>query len=63
MIHTLSFDVAHLLAGGLVLVSLMMLYQTRLTALLHVLGLHADAPAGRSVDVLEYAFSMYLTCL
>ncbi len=39
--HGLSFDIAHMLAGGLVLVSFMMLYQDRLTALLHVLGLHA----------------------
>ncbi|MCG6858653.1 MAG: hydrogenase-4 component E [Salaquimonas sp.] len=35
------FDVAHLLAGGLVLVSLMMLYQRRLYALLNVFALHA----------------------
>ena len=41
MIHTLSFDIAHMLAGGLVLVSFMMLYQDRLYALLHVLALHA----------------------
>src|SRR3984885_9802764 len=41
MTHSLSFDIAHMLAGLLVLVSLMMLYQVRLTALLHVLGLHA----------------------
>ena len=41
MTHGLSFDIAHMLAGGLVLVSFMMLYQIRLTALLHVLGLHA----------------------
>ena len=41
MTHSLSFDIAHMLAGLLVLVSLMMLYQDRLTALLHVLGLHA----------------------
>ena len=34
-------DVAHLLAGGLVLVSLMMLYQRRLYALLNVFALHA----------------------
>src|SRR4030095_2752784 len=33
--------VAHLLAGGLVLVSLMMLYQRRLYALLNVFALHA----------------------
>ena len=38
---TLSFDVAHLLAGGLVLVSFMMLYQDRLYALLNMFALHA----------------------
>ncbi len=37
----LQFDVAHMLAGGLVLVSFMMLYQDRLYALLNVLALHA----------------------
>jgi len=37
----LDFDVAHMLAGGLVLVSFMMLYQDRLYALLNVLALHA----------------------
>lgn len=37
----LIFDVAHLLAGGLVLVSFMMLYQDRLYALLNVFALHA----------------------
>jgi hydrogenase-4 component E len=37
----LSFDVAHLLAGGLVLVSFMMLYQVRLFALLNVFALQA----------------------
>ena len=37
----LSFDVSHLLAGALVLVSFMMLYQTRLYALLNVFALHA----------------------
>ncbi|MBN8928100.1 MAG: hydrogenase-4 component E [Rhodospirillales bacterium 69-11] len=39
--HGLSFDIAHMLAGSLVLVSFLMLYQVRLTALLHVLALHA----------------------
>jgi hydrogenase-4 component E len=34
-------DIAHVLAGGLVLVSLMMLYQDRLYALLNVFALHA----------------------
>ncbi|MBI2254719.1 MAG: hydrogenase-4 component E [Proteobacteria bacterium] len=39
--HNLDFDVAHLLAGGLVLVSFMMLYQDRLYALLNIFALHA----------------------
>jgi hydrogenase-4 component E len=37
----LQFDIAHLLAGGLVLVSLMMLYQDRLTALINVFAAQA----------------------
>ena len=37
----LVFDVAHLLAGSLVLVSFMMLYQARLYALLNIYALHA----------------------
>jgi hydrogenase-4 component E len=37
----LVFDTAHLLAGGLVLVSFMMLYQDRLYALLNIFALHA----------------------
>ncbi len=37
----LVFDVAHMLAGGLVLLSLMQLYQDRLYALLNVFALHA----------------------
>ncbi|MGE0222134.1 MAG: hydrogenase-4 component E [Acetobacteraceae bacterium] len=39
--HGLSFDIAHMLAGALVLVSFMMLYQVRIYALLNVLALHA----------------------
>jgi hydrogenase-4 component E len=39
--HGLYFDVAHLLAGGLVLISFMMLYQDRLYALLNTFALHA----------------------
>jgi hydrogenase-4 component E len=38
---SLAFDVAHLLAGGLVLISLMMLFQDRLTALINVFALQA----------------------
>ena len=37
----LAFDVAHLLAGGLVLISFMLLYQNRLYALLNVFALQA----------------------
>lgn len=37
----LYFDVAHLLAGGLVLISFMLLYQDRLSALLNTFALHA----------------------
>jgi hydrogenase-4 component E len=39
--HGLSFDISHLLAGGLVLVSFVLLYQDRLYALLNVYALHA----------------------
>ena len=39
--HGFTFDIAHLLAGGLVLVSFMLLYQDRLYALLNVFALHA----------------------
>ncbi|MDP2061658.1 MAG: hydrogenase-4 component E [Phaeovulum sp.] len=35
------FDIAHLLAGGLVLVSFMMIYQERLGALIRVFAMHA----------------------
>lgn len=41
----LDFDIAHLLAGGLVLVSLMLLYQDRLYALLNVFALQATVLA------------------
>jgi len=39
--HDFSFDVAHMLAGMMVLVSLMMLYQVRMGALINMLALHA----------------------
>ena len=39
--HDFAFDIAHMLAGALVLVSLMMLYQDRLYALINVLAIHA----------------------
>ncbi len=39
--HDLTFDIAHTLAGMLVLVSFLMIYQVRLPPLLNMLGLHA----------------------
>ncbi len=39
--HGLSFDIAHLLAGSLVLVSFIELYQDRLFALINVFAAHA----------------------
>lgn len=41
MEDTLTYDVAHLFAGGMVLVSFMLLYQDRMSALLNVFALHA----------------------
>jgi hydrogenase-4 component E len=41
MAPNFAFDLAHLLAGSLVLISLLMLYQDRLTALLNVYAAHA----------------------
>ena len=41
MSHGLSFDIAHLLAGGLVLLSFLLLSQHRLYALLNAFALHA----------------------
>lgn len=37
----LPFDIAHLLAGGLVLVSFMLLYQDRMSGLINIFALHA----------------------
>ena len=37
----LALDIAHLCAGGLVLVSFMLLYQDRMTALIKIFALHA----------------------
>jgi len=41
MTSELQFDIAHLLAGGLVLVSFMLLYQARMYALLNLFAVHA----------------------
>lgn len=39
--HGLAFDIAHLLAGGMVVVSFLLLYQVRLFALINVFALHS----------------------
>ena len=39
--HGAAFDIAHLFAGGLVLVSFMLLYQDRLYSLLNIFALQA----------------------
>ena len=41
MICPLALDIAHLFAGGLVLVSVMLLYQDRMTGLINTFALHA----------------------
>jgi hydrogenase-4 component E len=41
VISPLVYDVAHLLAGGMVLISFMLLYQDRMHGLLNVFALHA----------------------
>lgn len=43
--HGLGFDIAHFLAGGMVVISLLLLYQDRLYALLKVFALHSLALA------------------
>jgi hydrogenase-4 component E len=39
--HSLEFDIAHFLAGGMVVISLLLLYQDRMYALLKVFALHS----------------------
>ncbi|MBL8707137.1 MAG: hydrogenase-4 component E [Rhodospirillales bacterium] len=41
MARGFAFDLAHLLSGGMVLMSFMLLYQDRLTSLLRIYALHA----------------------
>ena len=41
MTSALALDIAHLFAGGLVLVSVMLLYQDRMTGLINTFALHA----------------------
>jgi len=63
--HGLEFDVAHTLAGSLVLASFMLLYQDRLYALLNVYALHAFVLA-LSVAwqaFVQHAPHLYITAL
>jgi hydrogenase-4 component E len=39
-VHGLDFDIAHMLAGGMVAVSFVLLFQDRLTAQIHFVALH-----------------------
>jgi len=41
MTESISYDIAHLLAGGMVVASLMLLYQTRMIGLIHVFAAQA----------------------
>jgi hydrogenase-4 component E len=43
MSSSLSFDIAHLLAGGMLVLSFMLLYQDRITAVINVFALQAIA--------------------
>lgn len=63
--HNLAFDIAHLLAGGLVLVSFMMLYQDRLSALLNVFTLHALVLAASVAwqALIQHAPHLYVTAV
>ncbi len=58
---SLVLDIAHLLAGGLVLASFMMLYQDRLNALLNVFALHAATLAVAWQAYIQNAPHLYLT--
>src|SRR4030095_15459345 len=65
MSHGLTFDVAHLLAGGLVLVSFLMITQHRLYALLNAFALQA-ALLSASVAwqaYVQHAPHLYITAL
>lgn len=61
----IAFDLAHLLAGGLVLVSFMMLYQDRLYALLNVFALQAVVLSAAVAwqALIQDASHLYVTAL
>ena len=61
--HGLSFDIAHMLAGFLVLTSFMMLYQDRLSALINALAVQAVVLGGSVAwqAVIQEAPHLYIT--
>ena len=61
----LAFDIAHLLAGGLVLVSFILLYQDRLYSLLNIYALHATVLAASVAwqAEIQNAPHLYITAL
>jgi hydrogenase-4 component E len=61
----LAFDIAHLLAGGLVLISFVLLYQDRLYSLLNVYAVHALVLAASVAwqAFIQNAPHLYLTAL
>jgi hydrogenase-4 component E len=61
----ISFDIAHMLAGSLVLVSFMQLYQNRLYALLNIFALHAGILAASVAwqALVQDAPHLYLTAI
>ena len=61
----ITFDIAHMLAGSLVLVSFMQLYQDRLYALLNTFALHALVLAASVAwqAFVQGAPHLYLTAL
>ena len=63
--HSISFDIAHMLAGSLVLVSFMQLYQDRLYALLNTFALHASILAASVAwqAFIQDAPHLYLTAM
>ena len=65
MTQSLGFDIAHLLAGGMLVLSFVLLYQDRITAVLNVFALQAIA---LSLSVawqayVQHAPHLYLTAL
>ena len=63
--HGINFDIAHMLAGSLVLVSFMQLYQDRLYALLNTFALHAFILAASVAwqAFIQDAPQLYLTAM